>query len=393
MSEVLVNDECRFGHGAGVALYLENVVRHWPAESPLRPRGFVTHCVLRKSGWPERPAPRRSGLRACPLRELAPPRGSRGGVPLFLRRPARALYGRMLALESRRRRYALAFEPNHLAVACARPVVTAIHDLSVIDHPEWHPADRVRRWERALDLSIAVTTRFITDSEFTRDRMSARLGIAAERIEVIPLAPRPLPYPGAALVAERLRAAGLPARYLLHLGTVEPRKNIPLLLDAWAELPAVLRARASLLLAGAPGWGGAVFWRQLREHPAAAQVLATGYVSDPDAALLLAGAQALLVPSRYEGFGLPILEAMQCGSPVVCSDIPVFREVGAEAAAFVPAGDPDAWRRALERAVGDETWRARAAAAGREQAARFRWLETARRHARLMEEVAASVSR
>ncbi|HAU36189.1 MAG TPA: hypothetical protein DCX07_00545, partial [Phycisphaerales bacterium] len=113
------------------------------------------------------------------------------------------------------------------------------------------------------------------------------------------------PPPAPARAAQAAREAGLPRRFLLHLGTLEPRKNLVTLLDAWSLLPEDFRREVRLVLAGGVGWGAGVFWSELVNHPAAGEVLVSGYVSDADAAMLLSAALAVIVPSRYEGFGLP----------------------------------------------------------------------------------------
>jgi alpha-1,3-rhamnosyl/mannosyltransferase len=260
-------------------------------------------------------------------------------------------------------------------------MIATLHDLSVIEHPQWHTPGRVERWRRYLPEAVKRTRQWITVSAFTRDRMIELLGIAQARIAVIPEAARPLPHP-------RERAAGFPENYLLFVGTLEPRKNLALLLDAYARLPVASRSACPLVLLGPPGWGPEKFWHSLIDHPMAREVLVSGYLPDDQLAAALAGARALLLPSFYEGFGLPLLEAMAAGCPVACSHIPAFAEVAGDAAALLPPADVDAWTAIMARAIEDAPWRRRLAAAGQAHAAGYSWDHAARRHAALFAQVA-----
>jgi alpha-1,3-rhamnosyl/mannosyltransferase len=381
---VLVNDRCLYRGGGGVSVYLRNVLSHWPVDSDIRVEGFCGRLPvgLRRACGLSARAPGRMRLR--PLRELGRPARLARRAPHALRRLLQRGYARLYARAMRRGDFAASFEPNHLATPVDGPVVTTVHDLSVLEHPEWHPPDRVAQWEADLDATLSATTRWIAVSRFTRQRMTELLSISSERIAVTPLAARPLPDPG-----RTASAAGLPDRYLLHVGVLEPRKNVELLLDAWMLLPAELRRRVRLVLAGGPGWGGGAYFQRLMDHPAAGEVLTAGHVGDRDTALLLRHADGLLAPSPYEGFGLPLVEAMAAGLPVVCSTAEAFGEVAGEAARRLDPDDPAAWAEAMVRAVRDDTWRAQLTRAGRQRAQRFGWDVTAQRTAAVIASVLA----
>jgi len=182
--------------------------------------------------------------------------------------------------------------------------------------------------------------------------------------------------------------AQLPDRYILHLGALEPRKNLGVLLDAYAALPGQIRTNCRLVLAGPIGWGERSFWAELRDHPVAAQVLATGRVGDEDVGLLLAGATALVAPSRYEGFGLPLLEAMACGTPVLCSTAEAFKEIADNAAEMIHPDDIHGWTSAIRRAVEEPGWLAGMTAAGRRRSEKYSWEVTARMHLQVLAKVA-----
>ena len=322
-----------------------------------------------------------------PLRELGRPGALTRRIPHLARRMLQTAYARRYIRTFCRGHYDGSFEPNHLAVRVTGPVVTTIHDLSVLDHPEWHPSDRLASWENDLPATLESTTHFVAVSQFTRARMIERLGISPERITAIALAARTLQL--TADFSGRARAAGLPEAFLLHLGTLEPRKNIPLLLDAWHALPPQAKS-CKLVLAGGTGWGSEEHYRRLIDHPAGGEVLWAGYVSHEQAAGLLAAARAVLVPSSYEGFGLPILEAMAAGAPVICSTAEAFTEIAGAATERIDPADGPAWTAAIRRGIEDASWREELSRRGRAQAAKFSWQQTAAAHAKLFELIFAA---
>jgi alpha-1,3-rhamnosyl/mannosyltransferase len=379
---VLVNDRCLYRGGAGISVYIRNVLAHWPEDSEVRPlcycteyRNLVTRGIrsLRTKSRP---------LNIRPLRELI--NRDRPGllrVPYSIRRGIHCAFAKSFRKAFRRDGYAAYFEPNHIAIPSLDPTVTSIFDLSVLEHPQWHPRDRVLYWEKNLAGSLRSTRHWIVSSKFTRDRMVSVLGLPAESITVIPLAARNLPYPAPEQLPQMKQAKGLPQNYILHLGTVEPRKNLLVLLDAYAALPGQIRSECKLILAGALGWGGRSFWKSIAEHPVSAEGLGTGYVSDTDAALLLAGATAVVAPSRYEGgFILPLMEATACGTPVICSTAEAFRELAAGAVEMIDPDDKCGWTAALRKAFEDPQWRAETVRAAQQRCRPFSWERTARMH-------------
>ena len=176
----------------------------------------------------------------------------------------------------------------------------------------------------------------------------------------------------------RRRALDLPpGGFFQSVATLEPRKGLDVLVDALADAAA---PRLPLLVAGQPGWGGidlAALCARRGLDPR--RVRALGRVADADLAVLYRDATALVVPSRSEGFGLPVLEAMAAGLPVVCSDVPALREVGGGAVVLVPPGDPTALAGALTELADGPELRQRLSAAGRRRAQDFSWQRAARR--------------
>ncbi|MDP9020135.1 MAG: glycosyltransferase family 4 protein [Actinomycetota bacterium] len=238
------------------------------------------------------------------------------------------------------------------------PSVATVHDLAVFDVP-W-AFSRIRaRGERALIRhALRRVDTVVAVSAFTAERVAARFGRTAV---VTPLAPPTdlRPAPGGQVQRVRRRYQ-LPPRFVLHVGTLEPRKDVPTL--AWA----CRQVGVPLVLAGA----GA-------RDPVAPGTVRLGYVPRADLAPLYGSATVVAYPSRYEGFGLPPLEAMACGAAVVASRVASLPEVLGDAAWLVPAGDGECLARAIREAVGDAERRGEMARAGIERAASFTWTATA----------------
>ncbi|MBV9140247.1 MAG: glycosyltransferase family 4 protein [Pseudonocardiales bacterium] len=240
----------------------------------------------------------------------------------------------------------------------SRGVVT-VHDLAFLDHPEFL-APPQRQLPDLLRRSVARAAVVCTPSATVARQVAHRLDIPAERIVVTPLGVDPAwssTSPPSPALRARLR---LPLRYLLFVGAAQPRKGLDVLLDAHAAHPDL----APLVLAGPTGWGPTL--------RASSRVHTVGYLDEADLRCVVAGAAALVLPSREEGFGLPVLEAMAAGVPVVCSDLPALREVAGGLATLVPPGDPAALAAALASVDGaghDPV----SAAARQAHAARYTW--------------------
>jgi alpha-1,3-rhamnosyl/mannosyltransferase len=248
-------------------------------------------------------------------------------------------------------------EPNLIPLPCDHPTVTTLHDLSALLHPEWHPARRARFFEKHFVPSLQRSVHFFAISEFSRREAITTLHLPPERVTRVYMGIRPdlKPWPEET-VAAGLRRRGWPPRYLLHVGTIEPRKNLLMLLRAYCGLPDVLRQRWPLLLVGGWGWHShevsAFLDRQGRQRG----VIHIGYARDEDLALLYNGARALVFPSHYEGFGLPPVEMMACGGAVLASTAGAVVETVGSRACLLDPGDVDGWREAMARVLQDEDW-------------------------------------
>jgi alpha-1,3-rhamnosyl/mannosyltransferase len=256
-----------------------------------------------------------------------------------------------------RRRCALYHEPNFIPLPINLPTVVTICDLSSVLHPEWHPRTRVVEFERHFHHGLARCQHVLAISEFGRQEIIRTLGLPPERVTCTHLGVRRgmrrLPAQRVAAVLERL---GLPPNYLLYVGTLEPRKNLLMLLRAYCALPAELRGRHPLVLAGGWGWKAEAIAEFLDRAGQARGVIHIGYVADRDLAALYNGARALVYPSLYEGFGLPPVEMLACGGAVLASTAGALAEtVGGQAHLIAPE-DEDGWRNALARVLEDDDW-------------------------------------
>lgn len=306
------------------------------------------------------------------LTEILPALG--GGVcgvqPRF---PCHGLVGHAWeqAVLPARCRGAVLFSPSNTGpLAVARQVVT-IHDVVPLDHPEWlNP--RFAAWYRFLiPRLVRRVRRVIAVSEFTKCRLVATTGLPPNRVTVIHNGVDARFKPQPAQGVERARAAlRLPPRYLLALGSLEPRKNLARLLRAWAALSAPERRGACLALAGGAGRPG-VFARCPLTLPEDAVWI--GHVPDTFLPALYSGAVGFVYLSYYEGFGFPPLEAMACGATVLTSGAGAIAEVAGDAALYAAPHDTGAIAGALRRLLADADLRAELRARGLRRAARFTW--------------------
>jgi glycosyltransferase involved in cell wall biosynthesis len=255
------------------------------------------------------------------------------------------------------------------------PMVMTLHDLTHVHFPETQPADRLLEIERHAGRSVARAQRILVDSAFIGDEVRRHYGVPAERVVVAPLgcAARFHPRSAEQLVAP-LHALGLqPDRYLLCVGTLEPRKNLQLALRAYDRLPTALREQYPLVIVGMAGWRPEQLAAPLQRALARGQVRLLGYQSDTQVAELLAGARLLLFPSLYEGFGLPVLEAMASGTPVILSNSSALPEVAGDAGTYIDAQDTHGCAEAIQRLIDDQPeWR-RCRELGLQRAKEFSW--------------------
>jgi alpha-1,3-rhamnosyl/mannosyltransferase len=274
-----------------------------------------------------------------------------------LRHWGRVLMAQHFRLACALRGYDLYHETNFIPLPCDHPTVATLHDLSVLHHPEWHPADRVAYFDKHFHRGLARCVHFLAISEFGRQEVIRHLNIPPERVTRTYMGIRPGLGPVAGEeVARVLRQLNLPPRYLLYLGTIEPRKNLLMLLEAYCALPDRVRSRWPLLLVGGWGWNTSSVADYLHREARHRGVIHRGYVAEAHLAAIYNGARALVYPSLYEGFGLPPLEMMACGGAVLASTAAALVETIGNQAHLVHPDDIDGWQKAMVRVVEDDDW-------------------------------------
>ncbi|MBZ0281092.1 MAG: glycosyltransferase family 4 protein [Anaerolineae bacterium] len=262
-------------------------------------------------------------------------------------------------------------------VLMTKPSVVTVYDLSFLHYPQVLSASRRLYLRLFTALSCQRANRVIAISHSTARDLSDSLGIPAEKIDVaVPGydAATYKPLPREQIEAFRKRE-NLPDRFWLFLGTLEPRKNLPMLLEAYTALPK--SERLPLILAGGKGWDYEVIFSSVERYNLVKEVQFPGYLPVDVLPLWYNSAEAFIYPSVFEGFGLPVLEAMACGTPVLVSDASSLPEVAGNAGMCLPPHDVQAWTAGLQRAYVDAEWRLQAHEQGLLEAMRFNWRQTA----------------
>lgn len=275
--------------------------------------------------------------------------------------------------------------PNNSAPLFTRvPYVVTIHDASLFLHQEYHPWQRIVSLRLMMPIVARRAVKIITDSHYARRQLQQALKLPAEKFKVIHLAVgktfRPIPTP----------PNHLPARYILYVGTLEPRKNLQRLLEAYAKLRRCPEHRQTkLVIVGANGWRMPDFETQIDALDVRDGIVRLGYVPDAELPAIYSHAVCLAFPSLHEGFGIPPLEAMACGTPVLTSHNSAMSEVCGDAAQYVDPTDTESIKEGLHQLLCNAPLQEQLRERGMLRACEFTWQKTAQQTADLYAEVAA----
>jgi glycosyltransferase involved in cell wall biosynthesis len=269
------------------------------------------------------------------------------------------------------------FEPNYIPVSCGLPTVPVVHDLSHLHYPQFHPANRVKWLEDNLSGVLECAPKVLTVSHFSKQEICGHFGLDSDKIVVAEPGVEPsffdVDNEQAAAVLKHYK---LKPGYLLAVGTMEPRKNLAGLAKAFAALPVRVRTDHPLVVIGAKGWLSDEIEKLLSPMERAAEVIRLGYVAQKDLPFLYAGAAGFAYPSFYEGFGMPLLEAMAGGIPVLTSNRASMPEVVGDVGLLIDPEDIHTMSNALEKLLGDSSFRALARERGIIRARQFTWNRT-----------------
>jgi glycosyltransferase involved in cell wall biosynthesis len=258
------------------------------------------------------------------------------------------------------------------------PTVVTIHDLSLLLYPQTHQRRRVWRARHRLPLMARRANMIITVSEAVQSEINKHLKIPLEKIAVVHSAARQLFTPMEKQKAEEIRKRlNVRENFLLYVGTIEPRKNLSLLVRAFEESLLGKERGMQLVLAGKKGWLVDELYTSLQESPTGKHVHFTGHLDDDELCALYSSCKLFVYPSLYEGFGLPPLEAMACGAPVLASRIPSISEVVESAAQLVSPNSSREFAEAMRDLTGNDAKREQLIAAGFQRVAEFSWVRTA----------------
>jgi len=266
------------------------------------------------------------------------------------------------------------------------PAIVTVHDLSFVHYPETFPANLVAYLNRVVPWSVGRAGHILADSLSTSRDLQSLWGVAAERITVLysGVNERFRPVRDVAALDGMRRRYGLDTPYILAVGTVQPRKNYEMLIRAFR--PVAERHPHSLVIVGGKGWLDEGLPREIERLGLRDRVRLAGFVDDADLPAVYSAADLLAFPSLYEGFGLPLLEAMACGTPVISSNASSLPEVATEeSAVLLSPHDERAWTAAMLRLLEDESARGELSAAGLARSTQFSWRAAARQLADLYE--------
>jgi glycosyltransferase involved in cell wall biosynthesis len=377
---ILVDASAAFNQGAGIGRASRSILSE--ARRHLPDAEFVLWYAPERDGTAqfarellERVPGPREVIRARFSRRRADQLLFRARLPL----PFQALAGRG----------DIAYSPDFTSPhAWGIPNLVTIHDLAFMVRPETAPEPLRRYLNAVVPAQIDRAARVVAVSRTTKDDLVDRLGVEPDKVVVIPNGVEASFFDAAPLDDRHRVALGLPDEYLLTVGTIEPRKNHLNLFAALERMPN--SSTLPLVVAGRVGWSADPILAASAPLQVRNRVILLDYV--PEALLpgLIAGAEAMVYPSWYEGFGLPVLEAMAAGTPIVASDVPAHREVAGDLAEFCDPGDPSSIAAAIEAVQRSDAANSERRSARQARAREYTWSASGKKLTTLMTELTAS---
>jgi glycosyltransferase involved in cell wall biosynthesis len=371
----------------GVGWYLHQILAHLADLDDLRLRLYGQSLVEGDPGAP-RPV---VGFPAGPAIERVVHEAPDGLVvpPWRANQILRRLAPLLAAADGNR----VLFAPNYLFPPLFRFArgarVATVHDLGLFKVPWAVRPDSAEALRERLERTLFEADLLLTPSEAVRRELIER-GVSPGRVRAI--------HHGTGTMTTSMTGTSAgpppprtPPRYALHVGTVEPRKNVPTLLAAWRLMRSHGGDPPPLVLCGGWGWKAEEVRREIAAAEREGWVVHLGYVGAGELAALYRGAELVALPSFYEGFGLPAIEALQAGAPLVASDLPVLREVAGDAALYAPPDRPDLWADRIAALLADGGLREELKRRGRERAGRFDWRRAAAETARAFAEASTAL--
>jgi glycosyltransferase involved in cell wall biosynthesis len=266
-------------------------------------------------------------------------------------------------------------EPNILPLPFDGPTVVTVHDLSWIRYPGTHPVARVREMDKYFEPGLRHASLILTDSAFVKRELMEIFDISSALIKPVALGVEPLfRLQNRHETKPVLHRLGLQhGEYVLAVGTLEPRKNLQVALTAFMQLPSRARQKFPLVLVGTKGWNSSELELQIAPMLKAGEVRQLGYLPREDLATVIAGSTCLIYPSIYEGFGLPPLEAMACGIPVITTNVSSIPEVVGDTGVLLDPQDVDGFKQAIEMMISAPDVRAALGRNALARSAMFTW--------------------
>ena len=261
----------------------------------------------------------------------------------------------------------------------AKKKFVVIYDIAFEHYPEYIENKNFQYLKRRVPEAAKKSNKIITISEFTKNDLIKKYSVDPGKIIVAHCAVNIENFKRTQLTTSIKKKYNLPNDYLLYLGTIEPRKNIANLLRAYSKLPKNIKDQYPLVLAGGGGWNDDEIKSEIENAKKDSQIIQTGYVDEKDIPALYSGAELFLYPSHFEGFGMQILEAMACGTPVLTSNNSSLPEVGGDAAYYVDDKSIDSIRNGIEKLLSDPDLRKDLVKKGKQQIKKFSWKESAQK--------------